>query len=964
MPSLPEGHTIDVLIRMGWDEATARRITEGLRSTGTSMRQMMDSMKASTGVANPQIMKVYAEAIQKAAYEYKNLRRETALAEAETKRVNKVFKDAAAENFKKDVEALRNRITSSTGGNARANVLQALGLSPDQLKAANQELSRVRDGVKEMTMALEKSGLSPEVSRAAAEELRAQQIQMRKEFTEARLNSMQSVRLREVGMTLFATGASITAPMIASATQYAQKYRDLTPEANRFTDAQDKQTVASDRLGRTITSVVTPAMEQLADLMERVSIFAQNNPGLVDAAFKTGLSIAAVGGVLMAIGQTLATVQRIVLLMRSPEFIKFLEPVANVAKGAVPVAAGGAAVGLGAVIGNEVVKALGNTPFFNRPDLKDHTLEDTFKELKTAIASVVGLIPDAINGFLTFKKMLDEAGAIIVKTFKDTAVDIAAGISRFVLNIQDAVLALREGLAKFINGILSTAASFAEKAGLTDVADSLRKARDPKAMDRTINMPAENGAGVMPVNIGSQYTEERNALYAQGEQNINWGAAGSKKQNQAEFDKAIAFSEAFYKAQQDAINATVRPALGKLLSDFVQGGFKEAGDSISKFVQGVLGSIGVDTGGAKKENQPAMAPEAVRAFIEYKRGEAQAEKQYRQQIQDLARQDGIARQKAERDHATALKKIEVDRQQAERDLRSKFALESTQKLIEFQRNEAEIKRKHDLDWLLKEKEHNLKLYDLAAARDVAGYVQENRAWDLQKQQDMLQTEFDKRERQRKYDQENSDRQRQFQYELDQNNIHAQDKITEENAQYEREKREREIANQEQLAQLKIQHDREKQQRDMAFSEQLADLAGNIAGLKEIQRQYYADMEKDAKAFTDSQGEYLRKLYKQALGDLPATNGGTSKPVVPTHTKNPPEFAMGGSFTVGRDGALFRAHVGERVDILPINTERRSVIVNINNTVGDVATRTMLDEMRNLAVNDIAAVLEEVVANHG
>lgn len=249
---------------------------------------------------------------------------------------------------------------------------------------------------------------------------------IRSSFTQAR---QEARALREVGTTLAGLGAAMVAPLALAAQNYAQKFKGLEEQANRYNAALAQQARANEALGRVAATVLTPQLEKVAAITQKIADFAAAHPDLVSAGLNIGAVLVTAGGAIAAVGhaeRALVSVQR---LMAGGGIAG---SVANaiVTVGALAAGAKIAEVGL-----NKLGEATGNAY------LEHYKLADALKTARQIAASAFLLLAQGISD-----------ASIALGRIKD----IVEGVFTLAKDgIQKIILDLGNGIDKFIIGLAS-----------------------------------------------------------------------------------------------------------------------------------------------------------------------------------------------------------------------------------------------------------------------------------------------------------------------------------------------------------------------------------------------------------------------------------------------------------------------------------------------------------------------------
>jgi hypothetical protein len=119
-------------------------------------------------------------------------------------------------------------------------------------------------------------------------------------------------KLGNVGNKLALTGAAILAPFALAMNKYIQTAGETEDTSKRLVALGKRWEESQMRIGRVTAEVVLPALEKALDVIDKITAFAEANPGAVKAALGIGGTLVVLGGMLStaaSIVSTIATVQ-------------------------------------------------------------------------------------------------------------------------------------------------------------------------------------------------------------------------------------------------------------------------------------------------------------------------------------------------------------------------------------------------------------------------------------------------------------------------------------------------------------------------------------------------------------------------------------------------------------------------------------------------------------------------------
>ena len=844
----------------------------------------------------------------------------------------------------------------------QADVLRAAGMSDEGIKAVQVELKRAGGSVSSMTKALERMNVPASRARAiaiamkeAANEAHAMQGELNEAFFKWRRISEQGVRLSEIGFILGAGGAAILAPLTLAATQYVERFRSLEDEAARFTAIQNEQKEVISELGREASVALVPVMEQLLDILKEITRVIKENPGLLQGIVGGGAALTAVGAAMVLFGRIESVFGRFMALFATrmpgsipiPGLTQLTAGPTQEGIGLTALGAGVAKVGIfagaitaGTLLGGALLRVAQNLGILNDAfDTTGDGVVDFHDSIKNLRAALMIAIISAVDGF--FRVATAIANFISIVGELPERIKNWVGGQGFVTDTQlakrDELMGQRETLInKIQEAQAATLGSLEPTEALEERRDAIRQSIADKEAVIASNERLMEGAGVeLRDSLGAMNDTLREEIrtLSNTEKGLSDEIAGrltgtglspeeqaANLQNLTEqlkaLDEAIAgVGGAWSPAGQEieAERVRVLAAMGPGAAEFVKTGTIGGG--------GGGGGTAFGTGPTDEPTRPiGPTPEELALFGAFRQAEMQAERQFNQQLADLARQRRLQELQAEREYLRNREQMLREQARQERDMLEDHALDTQQAQIEFARKEADIERKRQFDRLQKLREHELKLTELAAARDVAGFVEAQKRFALEQRQEEKQADFDKKQRQREFDIERADKEREFQHQLAQQRRANQEQLDDAKRAYEVQKDERLRQYNEQLQQMRTEQDRQRQERLRDFAQQLDDLKVSQGTLTEERRAYNEEIRKGYSELLAAHGEELKRALQQVYGlsgartstpnYLPPVPQNNRSVTIPSSTLRLTRFKVG-SRNVPRD-MIAHLDAGERV----------------------------------------------------
>lgn len=554
-------------------------------------------------------------------------------------------------------------------------------------------------------------GLDDATAQKALKQIDAMQAGMKgvqKQADEAKkkLREMaeQGAKLREVGTVMAGLGAAIIGPLTLVANEYAQRYKNLEKSANDFNAALDRQRNATSALGRVAATALTPVMNEVAAVMEKIARFAEQHPDLIKAAVMGGAGLVAGGGALAMAGTAISSIAK---------GVEVLKTVGGSGIGGAFAQAATAvgALAVGAKLGETAVKELGKATGDQR--LAQFQLTDALKTAREIVgAAILGLAKAFVDAKVTIGRIADILNAIFTKVRLDIedAIDrLATGIRKFILGIQGFVTDLINKLADMFPqlGIKKSEQKYSTA--------ELQQGEDEALAERSFRR------GVQLNQLGDQLAKNE---------------ADRQKQYQVDQQNLKNFADSI-------INFTKTGSLGTTIDGIAKG----IGDAIGKF-------LGGGSGGAQKAAGASFSPEAIRAWIDRNKALTESDRNYREELKTAQLQFQEANQKARRDYQDSVSKIDTD-----------FMRNELKAADEFRRTEAKEQANANKERLRTIEDMNDRLKDAASARDVAGFIQAQREGEKQLRHQQEDASQAAKERLADYLQQRKDARQEREYQL-------------------------------------------------------------------------------------------------------------------------------------------------------------------------------------------------------
>jgi hypothetical protein len=130
--------------------------------------------------------------------------------------------------------------------------------------------------------------------------------------TQANRTREKMEKLAGVGRKLAVTGGLIVAPFIVAMKKYVDATKETEPTSKKIVELGKRWEESQVRIGRVTAEILLPALEKALNVVDKITAFAEKNPGAVKAALGIGGTLIALGGALSiaaSIMSTIATVQ-------------------------------------------------------------------------------------------------------------------------------------------------------------------------------------------------------------------------------------------------------------------------------------------------------------------------------------------------------------------------------------------------------------------------------------------------------------------------------------------------------------------------------------------------------------------------------------------------------------------------------------------------------------------------------
>jgi hypothetical protein len=246
-------------------------------------------------------------------------------------------------------------------------------------------------------------------------------------------------KLAQVGTKMALLGGAIVAPFVLAMKKYVDTAKETEPISKRLVELGKKWEESQVRLGRVTAEIVLPALEKAMGILDKIIVFAEANPGVVQAALTIGGTLVILGGLIASTAQLVSTVATIQGLAAS----------AGLAIGGGGAAAGGAVAGGALTVAS--LTALLSTIFTSV----------VIPALALAVGGQIGLgLGNALAGTnQTWGDILETLrilGELFKYGFSQLIAAIGAGLRSIGEAIGRALLSLWEAIARLFRGPLAS----------------------------------------------------------------------------------------------------------------------------------------------------------------------------------------------------------------------------------------------------------------------------------------------------------------------------------------------------------------------------------------------------------------------------------------------------------------------------------------------------------------------------
>jgi len=732
-------------------------------------------------------------------------------------------------------------------------------------------------------------------------------------------------QLREVGTVMAGIGASILGPLTLAANNYAKTFAGLTPQANAYNAALEKQKDATLELGQAAAVGLLPLMNQIAGFEKQIADFATAHPELVSAAVGAGGALVAAGGALALAGTAITTIARAAELLKT---VAGTGVAGSIGSSIAYAAVGIGALAVGAKAAEIGIQAFGKATGDAR--LAQFDLNDALKTARTAVAALaVGFSEAVASAKLSIGRLneiVQAAGAILETKFGQLVDHIWTGFQQFFLN-------LRSGLGQFVNGLLDAMATLINKIdpsnalGGGKLAQQLRSAKDINA-DGSDRLDHKTDYQLQAEALGKAL-DQRDSAAEKGLKDV-----GDKL---AEQDQVLVKT---YNQDQENIKK-----IADFASNFANNG--SLGDALSSAINGITGGISNIAGNGKGggSSSPLVSPEGVQAYIEYSQKLKQMDKDDKQQLLDLKRNYDNEEVKAEQEKQSQIDKINTDYMRNQ--LKETSTFQATEQRELANANKERLRTLQDM---------YDSLFDAAANNDVVAFLNAQKTGN--KQLDQQKQDADEADRQRIED---------FQRQQSEEAQNRQNQIDDLNASFKEQDSARKADYRQQRQDLIDKQTQERQLAQQDFAQKLASLDGNLAGLQAIQQKYYADQTVAFENYLNVNRNALQQAIQASYGmngtSTGASGGSTSggSNAVPATTggrMQVPQFASGTDY-VPRD-MLAYIHKGEKITPAGQNSGGPSVTVDLRGSqLTGGATQADLAALENKVYDGVATAWDKI-----
>lgn len=280
-------------------------------------------------------------------------------------------------------------------------------------------------------------------------------------------NKMQ--KLANVGRSLALVGGAIVAPFALAMKKYVEVAGQTEGTSRRLVALGKRWEESQVRIGRVTATIVLPALEKALDVVDKITKFAEENPGFVKAALGIGASLIILGGIVTTTASIISSIATIQGLLASAGVLTGAGAAAGGAGLAASISAGiAAAAPILAIVGAVVLAAELTRQLLNWAT----GTETTWKDIGVTVKQLGVIYKEGSKMMLTafvkwgkelpvnIGRYIAEASQKIATWLQNLGTNVVGGISRTIQGLGAAIVS---GLVKFAASISAAIKTIADK---------------------------------------------------------------------------------------------------------------------------------------------------------------------------------------------------------------------------------------------------------------------------------------------------------------------------------------------------------------------------------------------------------------------------------------------------------------------------------------------------------------------
>lgn len=133
---------------------------------------------------------------------------------------------------------------------------------------------------------------------------------------------MTGASIAQQGQLASLIGGGISGGIFKAASEYIKKLESATPISREWAEQMQRVEKTQMRIGKILASESLPLLEKGADLLGKLAGYIERNPGQVGALLKGGLTLAGIGGLVIALGKGITLVADVAFIAATINMLK------------------------------------------------------------------------------------------------------------------------------------------------------------------------------------------------------------------------------------------------------------------------------------------------------------------------------------------------------------------------------------------------------------------------------------------------------------------------------------------------------------------------------------------------------------------------------------------------------------------------------------------------------------------